>query len=112
MTMKTDAPPALFNPVGLAGLVCALALAPDVSAAEGAAARRPNVLFLRSERWRYIRYHDGGEELYDHENDPQEFTNLAGEPKHAAVKKDLGRWLPKTDAPTAPRQRGGGGGGE
>ena len=61
---------------------------------------------VRSERWRYIRYYDGGEELYDHDTDPHEFTNLAGEPKHAAVKKDLVRWLPKTDAPTAPRQRG------
>jgi len=27
---------------------------------------------LRDERWRYIRYADGGEELYDHENDPNE----------------------------------------
>ncbi len=61
---------------------------------------------VRSERWRYIRYHDGGEELYDHQGDPHEFTNLAGEPGHAAVKKDLARWLPKTDAPTAPRQTG------
>ena len=25
---------------------------------------------LRTERWRYIRYADGGEELYDHHQDP------------------------------------------
>lgn len=32
---------------------------------------------LRTERWRYIRYADGTEELYDHQNDPNEWTNLA-----------------------------------
>jgi arylsulfatase A-like enzyme len=57
---------------------------------------------LRSERWRYIRYADGGEELYDHANDPNEWTNLAGRADLAAVKGDLAKWLPKTDAPRAP----------
>jgi arylsulfatase A-like enzyme len=32
---------------------------------------------VRSQRWRYIRYADGTEELYDHENDPWEWNNLA-----------------------------------
>ena len=53
---------------------------------------------LRNERWRYIRYADGGEELYDHQNDPNEWTNLAGAAEFAAVKADLAKWLPKTDA--------------
>ncbi len=53
---------------------------------------------LRSERWRYIRYADGGEELYDHDSDPNEWTNLAGKPGHAAVKAGLARSLPMTDA--------------
>ena len=35
---------------------------------------------VRSERWRYIRYNDGGEELYDHNADPQEWKNLANDP--------------------------------
>ena len=52
-----------------------------------------------NQRWRYIRYADGGEELYDNQNDPNEWTNLAGDPKVAAVKEDLATWLPKTDAP-------------
>ncbi|VGO16444.1 Arylsulfatase [Pontiella desulfatans] len=43
----------------------------------------------RTERWRYIRYFDGVEELYDHESDPREWTNLAGSPEHAAIKKKL-----------------------
>ena len=54
---------------------------------------------LRSERWRYIRYADGSEELYDHEADPNEWKNLAADPSFAAVKEELARWLPAEDAP-------------
>jgi arylsulfatase A-like enzyme len=57
---------------------------------------------VRSERWRYIRYHDGTEELYDHNNDEMEWTNLASKPEFAKVKAELAAWLPKTDAPDAP----------
>jgi arylsulfatase A-like enzyme len=57
---------------------------------------------VRSERWRYIRYHDGSEELYDMEIDENQWTNLAQDPEYAAVKRDLARWLPETDAPDAP----------
>ncbi len=34
---------------------------------------------LRTSRWRYIRYEDGSEELYDHDSDPNEFENLASD---------------------------------
>ena len=57
---------------------------------------------IRSERWRYIRYADGTEELYDHENDPLEWTNLANQPKFNAVKKELSTWLPAINAANAP----------
>jgi arylsulfatase A-like enzyme len=57
-----------------------------------------------NDRWRYIRYADGGEELYDHQSDPNEWTNLAGDPRVAAVKEDLATWLPKTDAPDLSRK--------
>jgi arylsulfatase A-like enzyme len=50
---------------------------------------------VRGERWRYIRYANGDEELYDHEADPNEWNNLAGTPEHDGVKKKLARWLPK-----------------
>ena len=42
---------------------------------------RPNNHAVRSERFRYIRYFDGSEELYDHANDPNEWTNLAADPR-------------------------------
>ncbi len=59
---------------------------------------------VRSERWRYIRYRDGAEELYDHAADPREWRNLAGRPEHAVVARSLAAWLPARDAPDAPRQ--------
>jgi choline-sulfatase len=57
---------------------------------------------IRSERWRYIRYADNSEELYDIQNDPNEWTNLAGDPQHAAVLAEHRRWLPEIDRPPAP----------
>jgi choline-sulfatase len=60
---------------------------------------------VRSERWRYIRYADGWEELYDLENDPNEWKNLAGNPEHATVMAEHRRWLPRIDAPPAPGSR-------
>lgn len=53
---------------------------------------------LRDGRYRYIRYADGGEELYDHAVDPHEWTNLAGRPEHAAVRDALAARLPADDA--------------
>jgi arylsulfatase A-like enzyme len=53
---------------------------------------------IRSEKWRYIRYADGSEELYDIRKDPNEWTNLAGNSKLAGTKRELARWLPRTNA--------------
>jgi hypothetical protein len=60
---------------------------------------------VRSQRWRYIRYSDGTEELYDHDKDELEWTNLAGDPKYADIKKDLAKWLPETNAPDVPQAK-------
>ncbi len=49
----------------------------------------------RDERWRYIRYADGSEELYDHQTDPNEWTNLAAKPEHVALKAKLAGFFPK-----------------
>ncbi len=56
---------------------------------------------VRSGHWRYIRYRDGAEELYDHRNDPGERTNLAGDPQHAEVLAEHRRWLPRGEASPA-----------
>src|SRR5439155_6250408 len=46
---------------------------------------------LRTDRYRYTEWDEGkqGTELYDHEKDPQEFTNLAKDPQHAPIIKQL-----------------------
>ena len=54
---------------------------------------------IRTERWSYIRYHDGSEELYDRRQDVHEWINLASDPGLAGVKQELQRWLPSTEAP-------------
>ncbi|MHC4118914.1 MAG: sulfatase [Planctomycetota bacterium] len=57
---------------------------------------------VRDERWRYIRYADGTEELYDHDSDPHEWHNVAARPENAGVIRRLKRWLPRTEALPAP----------
>ena len=65
---------------------------------------------IRSQQYRYIRFRNGQEELYDMQNDPWEWTNLlalhssqsdegVGDPKYDSIKKRHKKYLPKTDAP-------------
>ena len=61
---------------------------------------------LRTRTHRYTRYHDGTEELYDHQADPQEWTNLASRPEHEALKKELAKHFPAKDADPIPSRRG------
>lgn len=49
---------------------------------------------IRSRDWRYIRYADGSEELYDMRADPSEWRNLAGVSQYAEVQSELCRWIP------------------
>lgn len=60
---------------------------------------------IRTRHWRLIRYADGTSELYDLKHDPEEWTNLASRPEHAATLKKLARWLPTEDAAPAPGSR-------
>jgi choline-sulfatase len=71
---------------------------PSIAIHEGAftqARRGPNAEYwgrsIRTLRWRCTEWDEGrnGIELYDHDNDPYEYTNLAKDPQHAAILKEL-----------------------
>jgi uncharacterized sulfatase len=59
------------------------------------ARRGPNAEFwgrsIRTARWRCTEWDEGrnGLELYDHDADPHEYTNLADDPQHAATLAEL-----------------------
>ena len=52
---------------------------------------------VRTEKWRYTEWGFGdlGAELYDEVSDPQELTNLAGDPQHAGIVLDMKALLKK-----------------
>ena len=60
---------------------------------------------VRDVGWRYIRYVDGSEELYDMGKDPHEFKNLAGDPSFAAQMERLRKWIPVHQAKHVPNSR-------
>ncbi|MFO1210822.1 MAG: sulfatase [Amaricoccus sp.] len=49
---------------------------------------------VRSARYRYIRYADGSEELYDEKADPNEWTNQASNAAFASAKATMRGYLP------------------
>jgi arylsulfatase A-like enzyme len=53
---------------------------------------------IRSERFHYIRYANGDEELYDHYVDEGEWDNLAKNPEYQDVIRELRTWLPTENA--------------
>lgn len=54
----------------------------------------PGNTAIRTDRYRYIRYEDGSEELYDHSLDPQEWSNLAGHGIYRELKDALRQHIP------------------
>ncbi len=54
---------------------------------------------VRSRDWRYIRYADGTEELYDMRQDPHEWHNLAGDPQYAPIVAEHRSWVPDSRPP-------------
>ena len=46
---------------------------------------------LRTDRFRYVRYEDGSEELYDLKKDPNEWDNLSADPEQREILERLGR---------------------
>lgn len=61
---------------------------------------------IRSEFWRYTRYADGSEELYDHRTDPHEWNNLAANSGYTSVMARHRKYLPTTDAEPLPGSKG------
>jgi arylsulfatase A-like enzyme len=57
---------------------------------------------IRTERWRYIRYADGSEELYDVQADPHEWKNVASDPQLAETKRELAKWIPRVNRQPVP----------
>jgi arylsulfatase A-like enzyme len=63
---------------------------------------------VRDETHRFIRYHDGSEELYDLSKDPNEWANIANDPQFAVLKSRLAKSFPETNtepAKSGPRKR-------
>jgi arylsulfatase A-like enzyme len=56
---------------------------------------QPDSYAISTERWRYIHYQGGDEELYDIVSDPYEWTNLAPKAEHAAKLSELRALAPK-----------------
>ena len=54
---------------------------------------------VRVQDWRYVRYIDDSEELYDHRSDPEEWRNLADDPRYLEIKSELARHIPANPAP-------------
>ncbi len=84
----------LKAPAGLAGV----SLAPlwkdhAGQVRESALTQYANGYSLRTDRHRYTEWADGGQELYDHESDPQELTNLANRRGQAELVEHFSRML-------------------
>ena len=89
-----------------------LSLVPQLKDAKAARTRpaitthNPGNHGVRTEKWRYIVYADGSEELYDRDTDPHEWTNRAKDLKLTDVKKELAKWAPAKSAAPLPGSAG------
>jgi iduronate 2-sulfatase len=77
----------------------------------GKGVREPKRFFgytLRTPRWRYTEWDEGrqGRELYDHDADPRELTNLAEKPEHAEVVSELSEKIRTAAASSFPSSGG------
>lgn len=63
----------------------------------------PRILAVRTDRYTYATYPDidDKDELYDHQRDPMEMNNLAGNPEAASVEKEMRRKLEELKKETA-----------
>lgn len=79
---------------------------PEASRAAPAISAYQTHISVRTERYRYIRYADGTDELYDRSADPREWKNLASDPAYADARRELANALPTPQAvaPMRPRK--------
>jgi arylsulfatase A-like enzyme len=77
---------------------------PNPNQSVGARGRQYFGYSLRTPRWRYTEWDSGeeGVQLYDHENDPREKTNLADRPEHRETVATLSRQLREAVQATYP----------
>lgn len=59
----------------------------------------PDSYSAKTEKWRFIKYGDGSMELYNHENDPREWVNLAYKEGYKETIEMLSKHLPKYSKP-------------
>ena len=78
---------------------------PTGSGKPGAFCRGANGRTVRTLRWRYIERGDGSQELYDHDDDPTEYHNVADRPEHATVISDHAALLEQELGPRKPAPR-------
>ncbi len=62
----------------------------------------PGSYAVLNREWRYIRYQQGGEELYNRNDDPHEWHNLADDPQYQPVIEQLNARAPKDPASPGP----------
>jgi arylsulfatase A-like enzyme len=60
---------------------------------------QPESYAISTERWRYLHYKGGDEELYDIQSDPHEWTNLVSKTEHAAKLTEMRALAPKDITP-------------
>lgn len=53
---------------------------------------------IKANGYRFIQYEDGEQELYDHANDPNEWTNLVGNTAYGNKVEEMKKYLPEKDA--------------
>ena len=76
-------------PVGLQGVSLVPVLNDPAATAKRGALSFASGYSWRTSDWAYMRYTDGSEELYDMNEDPGQFRNLAKDPEHATTLKRL-----------------------
>ncbi len=58
----------------------------------------PGDASVRTEKWHYIKYKSGDEELYNFDKDKMEWNNFANDPEYKSIKKELEKHIPKHTA--------------